>query len=76
MGGRTDGSTTDCWQYGRFYRGWATERVVEREVLLWIHGRTCGSTHKVILNFEVRLGGQNKVILVDFSLRNGRQNGW
>ena len=45
MGGRTDGSTTDCWQNGRFYRGRATERVVERAVLPWNHGRTGGSTN-------------------------------
>ena len=80
MGGRTDGSTTDCWQCGRFYRGWAMERVVEPAVLPWIDGRRRGSrifdyemvfVDKVILGFEVCFVGQNKVIPIDFSLRNG-----
>ena len=43
MGGRTDGSTMDFWQCGRFYGGWAIEWVVERLVLLGNHGRTGGS---------------------------------
>ena len=49
--------------------------MVEREVLLWLYGRTCGSTHKLILGFEVGLVGQNKVIPMVFSFRNGGQNG-
>ena len=67
---------SELWHYGRVHRGWATERAVEREVLLWLYGRTCGSTHKLILGFEVRLVGQNKVIPMVFSFRNGGQYGW
>ena len=43
-GGRTDGSTTDCWSNGWCYCGRAKTWVVERAVLPWNHGRTSGST--------------------------------
>ena len=47
MGGSTDGSTRIVGTTGGSTAD-GRRRGVEREVLLWIYGRTCGSTHKLI----------------------------